>query len=258
MRNPGRRKADRQPEAEGGGAPDWMVTYGDLMSLLLTFFVLIVSFSSIQESGFNKAMGSLKSALGVLKFHPSAIQPKNVIVVPIGSSKKGENEGEEDFEELLGYIKEHNLQDSIEVEVSEDGVMIRMAEPILFDLGKSDLKQSVFVLLARIGKLVKNWPNKTRVEGHTDDLPISTAEFPSNWELSAARAISVIHFFQKVSFVDPQKIYYSGYGEYKPLVPNISTFNRGKNRRVEIYLEQAENNPQEVFSNNLLRRNDGR
>ncbi|MCH8124637.1 OmpA family protein [candidate division KSB1 bacterium] len=241
MRIQNRRKNDRQaPSNEGGGAPDWTVTYGDLMSLLLTFFILIASFSSIQESGFKKASGSLKGALGVLKFHPAPIEPNPIIIKAIGGNKKSDD-SEVDLENLVKYIDQDDFKNMVSIKIGEGEVLIRMDAPILFELGRAQLKQSVFKLLEKIGKLVRNWPNKTRIEGHTDDLPINTIEYPSNWELSAARSLSVIHFFEKVSFVDPKKIYYAGYGENKPLVPNTTAENRKKNRRVEIYLEKTDN-----------------
>ena len=222
MRIQNRRKNDRQaPSNEGGGAPDWTVTYGDLMSLLLTFFILIASFSSIQESGFKKASGSLN-------------------IKAIGGNKKSDD-SEVDLENLVKYIDQDDFKNMVSIKIGEGEVLIRMDAPILFELGRAQLKQSVFKLLEKIGKLVRNWPNKTRIEGHTDDLPINTIEYPSNWELSAARSLSVIHFFEKVSFVDPKKIYYAGYGENKPLVPNTTAENRKKNRRVEIYLEKTDN-----------------
>ncbi len=240
MRIEKRRRQDKNPPTEeGGGAPSWMVTYGDLMSLLLTFFVLIVSFSSIQDTEFQKAMGSLKAHLGVLKFKPSPMQPSALKIHSLRGfkmTKKGNN----DFEELLNHVKKNELGDSVKIEVNENGVMIRFMDGILFQSGRADLKQSVYPLLANVGEFAGDWPSRIRVEGHTDNVPINTPEFPSNWELSALRAIRVIHFFEKVSGIDPMKLYYRGYGENKPLVPNTTSENRAKNRRVEIYLERGE------------------
>jgi|Deesub1362B_J571_1020462.scaffolds.fasta_scaffold08497_2 chemotaxis protein MotB len=236
MRLNKRRREDRKKKGEEGGAPGWMVTYGDLMSLLLTFFVLLVSFSSIQLVEFQKAMGSLKGALGVLK-HKEAPTPNiNLDMTPMGGKKKAEFNAE--LNEMLDYIEKEGLEDSISVEVTENGIAIRMMEPIMFDLGKADLKPRVFPLLNKIAEMARAWPNMIRIEGHTDDLPIHTPEFPSNWELSAIRAINVIHYFEDVCGIDPKKLYYLGYGENKPLVPNTSPENRAKNRRVEIYFEK--------------------
>ncbi|HDL19055.1 MAG TPA: chemotaxis protein MotB, partial [Bacteroidetes bacterium] len=126
----------------------------------------------------------------------------------------------------------------IDFKISKNGIAIRMKEKLLFDLGKADIKPSASPILKKIGALAKGWPNNIRVEGHTDNLPIHTLQFPSNWELSAIRAINVVHFLQDQCQVSPTKIYSIGYGENRPLVPNDSPDNRSKNRRVEIYLEK--------------------
>ena len=240
MRSGKRRREDRKSSSEEeGGAPSWMVTYGDLMSLLLTFFVLIVSFSSVQDVEFQKAMGSLKAHLGVLRFRPSTIEPSAMKIQSLRGFRLTKTPDKE-LAELLKHAQENELGDSIQVEVNKDGIMIRLMDGILFHSGQADLKTSVYSLLAKIGEFAKKWPNRMRVEGHTDNVPIDTAEFPSNWELSAMRAIRIIHFFEKVSGVNPEKLYYLGYGENKPLVPNTTSENRAKNRRVEIYLERGE------------------
>lgn len=230
------------------GAPGWMVTYGDMMSLLLTFFILIVSFSSIQMSEYQKAMGSLKGALGVLKYKQSAVKlsPKKMIQL---KGFKNTSAGTK-VHDIQTYIQKHNLADSISVEMTKNGIMIRMMNPILFDLGKAKLKKRGLPLLNKIIGLANSFPNRIRVEGHTDDLPIHTPEFPSNWELSAIRAINVIHYFQDIGNINPKRLYYAGYGSNKPLVPNISEKNRAKNRRVEIYLENV--SQQEIKANPKL------
>ncbi len=227
------------------GAPEWMVTYGDMMSLLLTFFILIVSFSSIQESEYQKAMGSLKGALGILKYKDSMVKlsPKKFVQLQ-GFRSTPANVKVSDIEK---FIEKNNLADSITVEVTKNGIAIRLMNPVLFDLGKADLKTSGHPILDKIIELAKTYPNKIRVEGHTDDLPIHTPEFRSNWELSAIRAINVIHYFQEVGHVNPRRMYCVGYGPYKPLVPNTTEANRAKNRRVEIYLENV--SPAEAKAN---------
>lgn len=236
MRNSGRRRDDRRVEEEGGGAPEWMTTYGDLMSLLLCFFVLIVSFSSIQMVEFQKALGSLKGALGVMPHHTSPINPAD-IKIPILTGF-AQWEFEDKLNELNKEIEKVGLSDSIQVEFTKQGIAIRMDEAVLFDLGKAELKSSSFVILEKIGALLKRWPNSIRIEGHTDNLPIKTVQFPSNWELSSARAINVLHYLEENSRIKKTKLYPIAYGDTRPLVPNNSYENRGKNRRVEIYLEK--------------------
>lgn len=240
MRTEGRRKQDRNKGEEEQGAPSWMVTYGDLMSLLLTFFVLIATFSSIQQLKFQKAMGSLKGSLGVLKFLTSPTEPSSLKVPPLRGYEKTEL-GRKKLQEIRQHIEQSGIGQAVHIEERPDGILVRMMESVLFESGKAKLKTSSYELLAKIGKVVKEWPNKIRIEGHTDNVPIHTEHFPSNWELSAIRAISVLKFFQQVSMVDARNIYYTGYGEFRPLVPNNSPANRAKNRRVEILLEYDEN-----------------
>lgn len=228
------------------GAPGWMVTYGDLMSLLLTFFILIVSFSSIQMSEYQKAMGSLKGALGVLKYKQSSVNLSPKKMIQLNGLRNSPSKGGK-ISDIEKFIKENNLSDSISVAVTKNGIAIRMMSPILFQIGKANLKRSGLPILQKIVELARTFPNKIRVEGHTDNVPIHNSEFPSNWELSAIRAINVIHFFQNSGEISPKRLYYVGYGSNKPLVPNTSEQNRAKNRRVEIYLEKV--NPVEVQAN---------
>ena len=229
----GKRKK-KKDEVESG-APGWMITYGDMMSLLLTFFILIVSFSSIQEVEFEKAMGSLKSALGVLPrksgVNVSARQLK------LGESKKAEDDLEKEVLEMRGEIAAEGLQGQVKVTLTEKGAHIVIEDPVLFDLGKADLKAAAGAALDIIARLIKESPEtEVLVEGHTDNWPISNEEFPSNWELSAARALTVVKFFAFRRGLDPSRFAATGYGEYRPLKPNDNPENRAKNRRVEIFV----------------------
>lgn len=237
MRSNVRRREDRKPQVEEENhAPGWMITFGDMMALLLTFFVLIVSFSSIQLVEFQKAMGSLKGALGVLPHHQSPIKA-SAMKIPAFSGFN-QRKLNMDFKDMIKFIESEGLEDYVKVEILEDAVSIRMSEPVLFALGRAELKSTISPLLSKIGNLAREWPNKIRVEGHTDNLPISNDEFPSNWELSAIRAINVLHFFEQNCQVSPKKLYSIGHGENRPLVENDSNNNRAKNRRVEIFLER--------------------
>ncbi len=222
-----------------GGAPAWMTTFGDLMSLLLTFFILIVSFSSIQEVEFQKAVGSLKGALGVLKSKRSTLSLSSLrniflkidhlsIVLP-------------EIERLQSLIKEKNFSDYVKVEPTPKSIRFTLQDQILFDLGKANLKPQIFPILLEIAKIAKKVNGTLRIEGHTDDLPIRTREFPSNWELSSMRAINVLHYFENLG-IPRTRLASAGYADTRPLVPNTSPENRARNRRVEIFLEFDEKN----------------
>lgn len=227
------KRKKKEDEVEEGAAM-WIVTYGDMMSLLLTFFILILSFSSIQEVEFEKAMGSLKSALGVLP-RKSGVQQQSRHL-KLGENKVSE-ELEKEVSEMRGSIAKEELQGQVKVTLTEKGAHIVISDPLLFDLGKANLKPESSVALDLVTKMIKNSPKtEVLVEGHTDNWPISNEEFPSNWELSAARALAVVKFFAFRRGIDPSRFAATGYGEYRPLKPNDTAVNRAKNRRVEIYV----------------------
>ena len=181
-------KNNNVEEEESSGS--WALSYGDMMTLLLAFFVLIVSFSTVELIKFRKAMGSLRGALGVLME-----QEGNAVI----------NEEQSMFErplldkeimmqalsELEAQVFMMNAGEGMEIEVREEGVNFRLKEELIFDPGASELKPSVLRILDGIGKIVRQFSCEVRVEGHTDNLPIRTERFPSNWELSAVRAVSV-------------------------------------------------------------------
>jgi len=226
--------ARKKSEDVEEGAPLWIVTYGDMMSLLLTFFILIVSFSSIQETKYEKAIGSLKAALGVLPKQSGAIHRRQMF------GKGGQEELDEMIEnvqEMKTAVAEKGLQGQIKVTLTEKGAHIVIADPLLFDLGKAELKPQAKTALDIVAQLISGSPNtEILVEGHTDNWPIATAEFPSNWELSTARALAVVKYFALRKGFEPARFAATGYGEYRPIKPNDSVENRTKNRRVEIFV----------------------
>jgi chemotaxis protein MotB len=135
-------------------------------------------------------------------------------------------------------VKEENLDDAIKVKVTESGIAIKVADPIGFELGDADVKPEIIATLLEVSKIINRTPGtKIRVEGHTDDTPIHTSKFPSNWELSAARALNVVKFFAESGGIDPATLSAVGYGEYRPIVPNTSNENKKVNRRIEIYID---------------------
>ncbi|MBN2008079.1 OmpA family protein [candidate division KSB1 bacterium] len=214
-------------------APDmgWLMTYGDLMTLLVTFFVLLLTFSSIQMNEFKKAMGSLQGALGVL----DADRGEKLISKDL-NNYDAMTMMESDFEVFFDEAEMANLA-RVE-QTTSSGLRIILDNSILFEPGHATLKPTVFPVLQRIGEIIKRASKmKVMVEGHTDNIPIHNAQFDSNWELSAMRAISVVKFFIDNLAIDPKRIQAAGKGEYAPIVPNNSPENRAKNRRVEILID---------------------
>lgn len=217
-------------------APGWMVTYGDIMTLLLTFFVLLISYSTVQEESFKQALASFQEAVGMLPYQRTLIQFEKIPAVrttpPISPR--------EITRRMRNAIYAAGLKEQMKVARDKEGVRIIIKSPILFDSGKADLGTGALSVLDELITILRESPNVVVVEGHTDNVPISTERFPSNWELSTARAISVGRYlFEKGGF-DPGRFTVAGYGEYHPVEPNDAPEGRQENRRVEILLKNIE------------------
>jgi len=214
--------------------PAWLATFGDMMSLLLAFFVLLFSFSSIQESKFQAAMASLQGALGVLDSYPTVPIHDHLEHTPdLQRTLEGVNRKMEEIKKQVEALKN---TEEVSVNRTETGLAIRLDSQFLFSSGSAELREEAYeMLLGRMGH-IKDLPNEIRVGGHTDNLPIKNAQFPSNWELSTARASSIIRFFEERG-MDPRRMKAVGYGEWRPVARNDSPENRQQNRRVEIYVD---------------------
>jgi chemotaxis protein MotB len=213
------------------GAPAWMTTYSDMVTLLLTFFILLISYSTIDRIKFEAAIKSLQDALGVLPSNQSVLMSAPNVIPPEQWQRR--QEVYEEMMKLQELAEELNLQDQIQIEVTDVGMLIRMGDQVLFDLGKADLKMEARPILDIIARTIRYEAGEVLVSGHTDNLPIRTAQFPSNWELSTARALNVVKYFVDYSKVPPNILAATGYSEYRPVAPNDSPENRQKNRRVE-------------------------
>ncbi len=220
------------------GAPGWLATFADLMSLLLTFFILIVSFSSIQQVEFQKAMGSLKGALGILKSKRALLALSTVKNPEIQFHKLSMIW--EKVPEIMQLLKKMDIEDGVKVETLPDAVKFTFDDNLLFDSGRARLKPKLFPVLKKIVEMVKEFDGTILIEGHTDNVPIRTPRYPSNWELSAARAINVLHYFENMG-VKRENLACVGYADTRPLVPNTTPENRAKNRRVELYVKFKDN-----------------
>jgi chemotaxis protein MotB len=219
------------------GAPDWIVTFGDLMSLLLCFFVLMLSFSEMDRNKYRIVSGSLKNAFGM--------QRKK----PVFDSPKGQKMIAKEFDQAIVLIKVQDVIDPIldeledefqefkgfvDVSVKEDQVTIRMLGEATFDTGQAQLKKDFVPLLLKIGEVLSKTKGEIIVAGHTDNVPVSGGPYKSNLGLSMARAGSVAEFLINSTAIDPQRVSTMGFGEYRPLATNDTEEGRQKNRRVEI------------------------
>lgn len=228
------------PAEEQTGAPMWVVTFGDLMSLLLCFFVLMLSFSEMDRKKYRVISGSMKNAFGIQRKMPKFESPKGVRMIS----------REFDQSIVLPEVRENieiplrreiedtfpSLAESVDIETSGSQMTIRMLGETSFDTGRADLHARFVPLLDRIGKLLEKTTGEIVIAGHTDNVPLHGGRYRTNMGLSAARATAIAEYFLTNTKIDPKRISTMGCGEHRPLMPNLTTEARRKNRRVEIIL----------------------
>lgn len=221
--------------------PAWLATFSDICTLLLTFFVLLVSMASFEPVKFKMTAESLQGAFGVLESFPTIpIHPVVAIPKKSGDEQK-RKQSLQDAKKIKEMVETKNLDDAVKVEVTDKGIAIMLRDPVGFASGSAVLKEQGKSILADVSEIIKrNEGLKVRVEGHTDDVPIS-GRYRSNWELSSARSLSVVELLGKTTGIEPQNMSAVGYGEFRPLVPNTSPENRGKNRRIQIFVDYLDN-----------------
>lgn len=233
-----RRSAD-PPKAEN--QERWLLTYADLITLLMIFFVVMYTISNINSKKFAQLSVSMSQALvGEKSGNFIGDAPGPMMIRESVAGGKAEIAGMKKAEaEINKYIKEQGLKDKVVVSQEERGLVISLKEALVFDLGSADITPAAKGVILSVGKILLTLPNNIRVEGHTDNLPIHTARFPSNWELSTARATNVVNFLVGQVGMKPEKLSATGYGEYRPITPNTSEPNRARNRRTDIVVLKA-------------------
>ena len=233
---PRHRNNKNKSDDDNGGSPAWMTTFGDMMTLLLVFFVLLYSFSVMDLQKFRGFISSFQKQLGVLD-SGKTLTDENYI--SRGSQGERFNPELENYirkvmGELKQYVQDEGLSQKINMELNERGFVIRVTGEVLYDLGEARIKPQGKELLDEIVNKLDGIPNEIRVEGHTDNLPINNENFPSNWELSTTRATNVIKYFIEKAGIKPARLSAAGYSKYRPIYENDTSEHRAKNRRVEI------------------------
>lgn len=242
-----RKKRGKPHEEELNEA--WLLPYSDLMTLLLALFIALFAMSQTDASkmqalaqaftaAFNMGGPSFFSGMGPSTSMTSATTQGQDNA---NSAYMQENENlREAQEKLEQYIKENNLQDQVSTELSEEGLMIRLKEKALFASGSAALQGQANQIVPVIAALLSSLPERVTISGHTDNVPISTAQFPSNWELSSARAVSLMRGLMGVQpSLNPARFSALGYSEYRPIASNDTEEGRAQNRRVEVFIARS-------------------
>jgi chemotaxis protein MotB len=236
---------------EATGMMRWLLTYADVITLLLIVFVMMFAFSQLSLSKFQQASQSLNevfgnvesiSGKGLLKGIKEQNPNLKAEILKIKKLAKMFGVPRADIQQVTNLKssmqKAFQGQESanINMSINERGLVISFSGQVLFEKAKADIKPSMVPILEKVGKVIKDIDNFVRIEGFTDNLPIKTDRFPSNWELSTARATAVLRFFVENMKFRPDKLSAAGYGEYKPNYPNNSEKNRALNRKVDIVI----------------------
>ncbi len=228
------RRTNNRSEGKKGGSPHWMTTYADMVTLLLAFFVLMYAFSSIDMQKFQQIMSAFQGGSAVLD------GGRTVTEEPSFQEATAEIDMQQLYElerQLTDYLEREGLQDTVQLQMEEErGLIVRFADQVFFDLGSAELKEEAMEILKPMSELLRQVNNPIRVEGHTDNLPISTSQFPSNWELSTHRASRVVRYLVEEQEFDPDNLSAAGYGEHRPIRPNETPDDRAMNRRVDIVI----------------------
>lgn len=238
-------KAGESGGHETAGMMRWLVTYADMITLLLAFFIMLyaISYLDLRKfraaiEGFRQVFGGggesiLEGGRGLLEMGmPDKVEP---LIVPLIPGKRPSLIELEQVVEKL--IERSGLSEKVMVHMEERGLVVTLlTDGVLFEKGSAELSYGARRILRQLSRLINAVDNQVRVEGHTCDLPIRSRRYSSNWELSVARAVSVVRYLSESCGVSPRRLCAVGYGEHRPMLPNTSEENRRFNRRVEIVL----------------------
>lgn len=264
----------KKPQAPPKGAPAWTATFSDLMNLLLCFFVLLFALSSVDEEKFDQVAASMTNSFSIFKGGSSSIGEGQLIGMGVsqlndldiyfssmGKTSEEVDEAIKDFEEQLKEVNgqataemydkisetstKYNLYNYVELSIDKDGsryVSIDINGSLLYDSGKAELKSEAIPIFSKVGDILKLYEGyRISIIGHTDNVPISSAKYASNKELSSARAIKAAEYLINNKGIDPSTIEWIGRGEYDPIADNNTQEGKAKNRRIEIRIYNSFN-----------------
>jgi chemotaxis protein MotB len=226
-------------EAEPG-APAWMTTFGDLMSILLCFFVLLVSVSTVDIIRFEAILDSLRGTFGTSRPEEGTfVQLSDRIMESLTHAERRDREDSDRALEgdLLKAVQRVRVAGSVEVESGEGGVRVIVDGDLLFAPGSAAINPRAFIFLDELGAVMRAHDHKVAVEGHTDSTPVKRS-YPGNFHLSSSRALAVLLYFVDVTNLPPDRVSAVAYGDTRPRGPNTTPEGRSRNRRVEFFFKQ--------------------
>lgn len=254
-----------RPRKGSAGAPAWMVTFADLATLMLTFFILLLSFAEMDVEKYRAMAQSMSVAFGTdnvvaegVGGSPLTLIESDTVSLPEPPDTPKEEaefiddrgaspelttipEGIVDLSQrLIGELEDEVAEESLSVNYDQQQVVIRFSEQATFNSGEAEIKTDMLPIIDRVVDVVSQCMGDVIVAGYTDDVPITSSRFRSNWDLSAARAVSVVHELVLNRKIPAERVIAAGRAETQPLVPNTSDANRALNRRVEISIREPE------------------
>ena len=229
----------------------WLVSYADFITLLFAFFVVMYSISSVNEGKFRTVSDSIKAALNPIVSPASTAVPftigqnKAVTVNPTIDTIK--EPAVRRLREIMRSLKNETKLDIIQVkELANGDIVLTLPDTVLFRTGEAVLRPEARPFIQAISEVLIELDRHVRVEGHTDNVPISTAQFPSNWELSATRAVTVVRTLSELYGLPADHLTAVGHADSRPLADNLTPEHRAKNRRVELVVQESRSVPQPI------------
>jgi chemotaxis protein MotB len=246
--DPAEEEEEEGEEEAAEGIPAWVMTFADLVTLLMVFFILLFAMGSIEDEKWRLIKESLKSALGT-DVLPEAGTRQGLDVITMKVNEESINAVDEvgamvskEIEEIASEVEEfvykNKLAGQVEVSSDERGAVITISDTVLFPSGKARMSREGAKVIDQVFELLKQFHYDVKIEGHTDNTPIHTARFPSNWELSASRAADVARMFVESGF-PAENLSIEGLAEFRPKLPNNNSINRAANRRIEIVYQRG-------------------
>ncbi|AJE02404.1 flagellar motor protein MotB [Geobacter pickeringii] len=251
-----KKKHEKEPNHER-----WLVSYADFITLLFAVFVTLYAMGQSDKKKVEEVMRSMQESFGFTTTHsapkPAVIDSSDLRILPSIApdlTNKGKSQGgmakgkaraeEKDFRSIKtaieAFLIKQGAQEKVSVGITRRGLVVSLKEAGFFDSGSAIVKESAYPLLAKVAESLSGYSNALRVEGHTDTIPISSPQFPSNWELSTTRATNIVHYLTRSYDFEPGLVSAAGFGEYRPIADNATADGRAKNRRVDIVLLSGE------------------